>query len=64
MNENPSTSFTILSQAALLRLLREQGVTDLEALVQKGLDVAQEAAEKSDEAIDIFISPHYVYIAI
>jgi hypothetical protein len=28
--------------------MREQGITDLDDIVRKGLDVAQEAADKSD----------------
>jgi hypothetical protein len=64
LSDGTSTSFVVPSEASLLRILREQGVTDLGALVKKGLDAAEEVAEKEDEppVVDVFISAHYVYV--
>ena len=66
MNEDATTRVTVFSQNALLRMLREQGVTDLDDLVTKGLDSAQAAVD--DGAVqgpgDVFISAHYVYVHV
>jgi hypothetical protein len=43
--ENYSASTTAED---VLAKMREQGITDLDDIVRKGLDVAQEAADKSD----------------
>ena len=53
------TSRIVLSKAAMLRMLQEQGITDLQNLVQKGLEVAQ--ADPVSKSVDVYISSHFVY---
>ncbi len=53
------TSRIVLSKAAMLRMLQEQGITDLQNLVQKGLEIAQ--ADPVSESVDVYISSHFVY---
>jgi hypothetical protein len=56
MPQNEKT--VVMSEAAILKMLKDQGITNLEKLVQKGCDITR-AAEKSGS---IFISEHYVYV--
>jgi hypothetical protein len=58
-----SIQTTELSKASMLRLLKEQGITDLQKLVQKGLDAARAGSTSDDEpGTSLFITRHYVYV--
>jgi hypothetical protein len=57
-----STRVTVVSQNSLMRMLREQGVTDLDDLVTKGLETAQGAVkEGADDSGCVFMCEHYVF---
>ncbi len=58
------TSVTMLSVPALLRMLREDGVVDLEDLVERARAVVEEAGGKEDEApiVDILVHAHFALV--
>jgi hypothetical protein len=59
-NGERSTSTTLLSTASVLRMLRKQGINDLEDLIEQSLGIAEEDDEPA--VYDLFISTHYVYV--
>ena len=56
-------SLSALPEAEVRERLQQYGVSNLGELVRTALNVAQNAAERSDEATatDIYIHEHYVF---